>query len=109
MVELYLLYALLFILLTSILFIFFYKQEKNRIIIIPRGKMYSITTYANGLLSNMQLVSSRVINQWFDSIRKDILLVKEGNEYDIESGKLIDKPKKKPGRPKGSKNKKGKI
>lgn len=91
------LYILIGIIFFSIIFIYLYKPEKNRIIIIPHGKMFSVTTYSNGIVTDIKLVSSRILKQWFETYKNDKKLDEEGLEFDMESGKPI---KKKRGRPK---------
>lgn len=91
------LYSLLLIIFISIIFIYKYKQEQNRIVIIPRGNMFSITTYSNGIVTDIKIVSSRMLKKWFQDFKDDKKLDEEGLEFDLESNKPI---KKKRGRPK---------
>lgn len=91
-------YILIGIIILSVVFIYLYKPEKNRIIIIPRGNMFSITTYSNGIVTDMRLVSSRYIKNWFETYKNDKKIDEEGLEFDLESGKPISKKKR--GRPK---------
>lgn len=92
------LYIAILLIIISIIFIYVYKPEKNRIVIIPRGNMFSITTYSNGIVTDMRLVSSRYIKNWFETYKNDKKIDEEGLEFDLESGKPISKKKR--GRPK---------
>lgn len=92
------LYVLIGIIFVSIVFIYMQKPEKNRIMIIPRGNMYSVTTYSNGIVTDIKLVSSRILKKWFEDYKNDKKLDEEGLEFDFESGKPITKKKR--GRPK---------
>lgn len=84
-------YIVLICLLSSIIYTYLYKKEGTRIIITPRGNMYSIITYSNGIVTNMKLVSSRILKKWFEDFKNDKKLDEEGLEFDLESGKPIKK------------------
>lgn len=96
------LYVIIILLIIFIVFIYKYKPEKTRITIIPRGNMFSITTFSNGIITDMRIVNSRILKKWFEDFKNDRKLDNEEIEFDIESGKPIIKKKR--GRPKKNKD-----